>query len=340
MTLDPATNFEVKLQESWPPERWRDVTVLVAVSGGADSVALLRGLAAIRHRGEGRLIVAHFNHRLRGPQSDADEIFVRTLAEQLQLTCCVGHAASDLTASGGDGIEAAARDARYAFLAECAAHHGARYLATAHTADDQVETVLFNILRGTGLAGLAGIPRLRTLTAATTIVRPLLSFTRAEILNYLGSLNQEFRHDESNQSTDYTRNRLRLELLPQLERDYNPRARDALLRLSQAAGQADECLEQQAETLLHSAAKRTATGFELDLKRLAHHHPTLIRHALTLLWREARWPQQDMSFEKWEHLVALIQRGNSASDYEQHDLPGFVRATRIGSTLRLEQTTR
>lgn len=337
MTDDATANFEAKLREAWPPDRWRDVTVLMAVSGGADSVALARVLAAVRQPGDGRLTIAHFNHRLRGAASDADETFVRTQAEQLGCQCLVGHANHDLNATGQDGLEAAARDARYAFLATAASDCGARYLVTAHTADDQVETVLFNILRGTGLTGLAGIPRLRTLTAATTIVRPLLGFTRSEIIAYLAALGQEFRHDESNQTTDCTRNRLRLELLPQLERDYNPRVREALLRLAQTAHQADEFLEQQAEAALYSAARRTAAGFELDLKRLAHLHPTLIRHALTLLWREQKWPLQDMSFEKWEILVALVQQSNPASDSRQQNLPGFVRATRTGSTLRIEK---
>jgi tRNA(Ile)-lysidine synthase len=262
------------------------------------------------------------------------------LSNNLTIPCTVGQATSDLTSAGGDGVEAAARDARYEFLSRAAGEVGARYVVTAHTADDQIETVLFNILRGTGLAGLAGIPRLRTLTDATTIIRPFLSFTRAEIIAYLAALGQGFRHDESNQTTDYTRNRLRLELLPQLGREYNPRVREALLRLSQAAHQADEFLEQQAETALVSSARKIPHGFDLDLKRLAHLHPTLIRHALTLLWREARWPLQDMSFEKWDCLVALIRQSDPATAAQQHDLPGFIHATRSGSSLRFEQTTR
>jgi len=340
MTADATAIFNAKLIDAWPPERWRDVTVLLAVSGGADSVALARAIAAVRQPGDGRVIVGHFNHRLRGAASDADETFVRTLADQLSCQCLVGHADNDLNATGGDGLEAAARDARYAFLATAASEWGARYLVTAHTADDQVETVLFNILRGTGLAGLAGIPRLRTLTPATTIVRPLLGFTRSEITAYLTAKNQDFRHDPSNDTADYTRNRIRLELLPQLENDYNPRVRDALLRLAQAANQADDFVEQQAESALYSAARKIPNGFELDLKRLAHLHPTVIRHALTLLWREAHWPLQDMSFDKWESLVALIRQSDSAPGTQQHDLPGFVRATQTGSTLKIELTTR
>src|SRR5690242_11119578 len=132
-----------KLAAAWPLVCWQDVTVLVAVSGGADSVALARGLQSLAGA-EGRLILAHFNHRLRGAESDADEDFVRELATQLELRIVVGGAATDLKAAGGGaGIEGAARQARYDFLATAAAQCGARYLATAHTADDQAETVLF-----------------------------------------------------------------------------------------------------------------------------------------------------------------------------------------------------
>src|SRR5262245_19042753 len=227
-----------KLAAAWPVERWRDVTILAAVSGGADSVALARGLQSLAGGGESRLILAHFNHPLRGAAPDADEQFVRDLAAQLHLQLIAGNAASDLSASGsGEGIEGAARQARYDFLSDAAAQCGARYLATAHTADDQVETVLFNALRGTGLTGLAGIPRLRRLSEATTVVRPLLDVTRAEILDYLQSIVQSYRDDSSNRLEDYTRNRIRLQLLPQLERDYNPRVREALLRIAQIAAQ-------------------------------------------------------------------------------------------------------
>src|SRR5436305_11412810 len=111
-----------KLAAAWPAERWRDVTVLVAISGGADSMALLRGLQSVAGGGKGRLVLAHFNHRLRGAESDADEAFVRQVAEQFGLEVIGGSAASDLTAGGGgQGVEGAARQARYDFLATAAA---------------------------------------------------------------------------------------------------------------------------------------------------------------------------------------------------------------------------
>ena len=172
----PLHPFETRLAASWPPEDWKDLTVLAAVSGGGDSVALLRGLAALKLPGEGRLIAAHVNHKLRGADSDADQAFVQELCGQLGLACEVATAAVDPTAgSRGQGIEATARRARYAVLEEMAGRVGARFVVTAHTADDQAETILHRILRGTGIRGLSGMSRSRRLGPAT-LLRPLLGY--------------------------------------------------------------------------------------------------------------------------------------------------------------------
>jgi tRNA(Ile)-lysidine synthase len=226
------------------------VTVLAAVSGGADSVALLLGLSQLRAASPGRLVAAHFNHRLRGSESEQDQAFVEELSREVGVECIVGAAAADLAAAhGGQGLEGAARQVRYEFLARAADQCGARYVATAHTADDQAETILHHILRGTGLAGLAGIPRTRPLTPAATLIRPLLAVTRQEVLDYLQQLGKTYRDDSTNRLTDLTRNRIRLELLPLLERDFNPQVRGALLRLGRLAEEADDWLSGQATSL-------------------------------------------------------------------------------------------
>jgi tRNA(Ile)-lysidine synthase len=322
-----------KLAEAWPAERWCDVTVVVAVSGGADSVALAHELTQIRARGEGRLVLAHFNHRLRGTESDTDQQFVTEVARQLSLECIVGSAAGELAAGGsGEGIEGAARQARYEFLARAAGQCGARYVATAHTADDQVETVLHNIVRGTGLAGLAGIPRLRRLSDATTIVRPLLDVTRAEVIDYLNALGQPFRDDSTNRLEDYTRNRIRLQLLPLLERDYNPRVRDALLRLAQIAGQADDNLQQQAAALIDRAVRPAPNGVEIDLRSVADAHPAVVRQLLLEIWQQQGWPLQAMSHERWRELAELVRASGARP---ARGFPSGIRAEKHGDALRL-----
>jgi tRNA(Ile)-lysidine synthase len=327
--MSPATTLIDKLAAAWPSDRWRDVTVLVAVSGGADSVALARALHRLHKRGEGRLVLAHFNHRLRGVESDGDQAFVEQLGLELGVECVVG-------ASAGVGTtEESLRDARYAFLRSAAHAAGARYVATAHTADDQVETVLHNLVRGTGLAGLAGIPRVRRLTGAASLVRPLLDVTRGEVVAYLAGLGQTYRSDATNEQLDFTRNRIRHTLLPLLEREFNPKVREAILRLSQIAAEADSFLDEQAEALLIETARAVPGCVALDAAALAAAHPALARHALVQLWTRQHWPLQDMSYGKWEQLRLLAAGDSLAAGTLKHTLPGGVQAEREGNLLRL-----
>ena len=229
--------LESKLAATWPLSDWGDVTVVVAVSGGCDSVALLRAMTALKTGGVGRICAAHLNHQLR-PAADEDERFVVELCRRLGVRCEVGRAAVDqLAARSGDGVEAAARTARYHFLEETAGRLGARFVATAHTADDQAETILHRILRGTGIRGLAGMPRSRPLGHAT-LIRPLLEVRREEMRAYLDALAQPYRHDPSNADLRFTRNRIRHQTMPQLRRQFNAGLTEALLRLGTLAGEA------------------------------------------------------------------------------------------------------
>jgi tRNA(Ile)-lysidine synthase len=330
MTETPS--LITKLTADWPPDRWRDITVLVAVSAGADSSALLRGLHQLSVGGEGRLIAAHFNHRLRGAASDGDQAFVEAMAEEVGVRVVVGRRDD----AGGSCSELSLREDRYQFLARAADDCGARYVATAHTADDHVETVLHHVLRGTGLAGLRGIPRTRSLTGAATLIRPLLSVTRTEVIEYLDALGKEYRQDASNESTAYMRNRIRHELLPLLERDYNSHVREALTRLSKISAAADDWLQHQTWHLMSHIARRTEGGVEIHLRHLRNGPEIGLRYFLMGLWRHQGWPQQDMSYEKWDQLAAFVtatepERGG----FERLTLPGNIRAEKQGGVLRL-----
>ena len=330
------STFLDKLRASWPPDRWSDVTVLVAVSGGADSGALLRGLSQLRVAASGRLVAAHFNHKLRGSESDGDQAFVEDLAREVGVELIVGAAASDLAAEhGGQGLEGAARDARYEFLAKAAGQCGARYVATGHTADDQVETILHHILRGTGLAGLAGIPRARQLTEAATLIRPLLDVTRGEVLDYLKLLGKTYREDSTNLLLAQTRNRIRHELLPLLEREYNPHVRAALLRLGNIADEADEHYRRHALQLGQQISHPIDGGVEIHTNSLGHGADLFERYVLVRIWQERSWPLADMSFEKWEQLRALACTPNSGRSPIVQMYPGGIRAEKQGGVLRL-----
>ena len=223
--------------------------IAVGVSGGADSVALLRFLAALRPQFGWDLVVCHIHHGLRGAEADRDECFVRALAEQLGLPCAVSHIdAAALALRDHISVEEAGRMARYAFFAQTAGEGGR--IATAHTLDDSIETVLMNLVRGTGLRGLCGIPRIRG-----NIVRPLLDCTRAEVEDYLGALGQPYCTDSTNLTDDYTRNRIRHDILPRLCA-LNPNFPGAMARMLPrlAAQQAlTDCLAAQSAQQRHAA---------------------------------------------------------------------------------------
>lgn len=223
--------------------------IAVGVSGGADSVALLRFLAALRPQFGWDLVVCHIHHGLRGAEADRDECFVRSLAEQLGLPCAVSRIdAAALALRDHISVEEAGRMARYAFFAQTAGEGGR--IATAHTLDDSIETVLMNLVRGTGLRGLCGIPRIRG-----NIVRPLLDCTRAEVEDYLGALGQPYCTDSTNLTDDYTRNRIRHDILPRLCA-LNPNFPGAMARMLPrlAAQQAlTDCLAAQSAQQLHAA---------------------------------------------------------------------------------------
>lgn len=226
----------------------------VAVSGGADSVALLRALVELAP-GLGIVpMVLHLNHRLRGAESERDEQFVHQLADQLSLEAIIEREDVSAVASLFHlSLEAAGRRARYAFFQRAAVSMRLNSVATAHTSDDQAETVLLRLLRGAGTSGLAGVHGQVELSQlvpggdgddgigpVVKVIRPLLGITRREVEQYLHSLGQGYCQDSSNLNPEFSRNRVRLGLLPSLERDYNPRVRQALCETAEVAAAENE----------------------------------------------------------------------------------------------------
>jgi tRNA(Ile)-lysidine synthase len=200
----------------------------VAVSGGADSVALLRMLESLRDKLGITLLAVHFDHKLRGAESDADARFVEDLARERELECVVG--SEDVAAAATAhkwNLEDAARRLRYAFFERVVAEGRATRIVVAHTADDQAETVLAHILRGTGPAGLAGI-----YPAVGSVVRPLLGERREDLREYLRQLGQNWREDSTNRDLSRQRARIRQQLVPLLERDFSSQAVNHLAGLA------------------------------------------------------------------------------------------------------------
>ena len=221
--------------------------IAVAVSGGADSVALLRLLLDLRQELGIVLSVAHFNHRIRGVEADQDEQFVKSLAQQFEMDFRLGSA--DVPANAQEkklSLETAARELRHAWFASLLRERFADKMATAHTEDDQAETVLMRVIRGTGTRGLAGIAPWQKNKG---LIRPLLSVTRPEIEDYLKRLGQSWREDQSNQDLRHFRNRIRHELLPVLQRDYNPAIRVTLADLAEVARAEEEYWDKEIAAL-------------------------------------------------------------------------------------------
>ncbi len=334
--------LESRLAATWPPEAWQDVTILLAVSGGPDSVALLRAMTALKRGSEGRLLAAHVNHQFRAEQSDADEAFVVDLCRRLDVPCQVHRAERDpLKGAAGDGLEAAAREIRYDLLRQAAARLGARYVVTAHTADDQAETILHRILRGTGVAGLSGIARARPLGPAT-LMRPLLGIRRAEILRYLEDLGQTYRVDSSNEDTRWTRNRIRHELLPDLADRFNPGVVEALLRLGHLAGEVQAVVDRIVEGLREQCVSEAGPGrVRIHLGPLAGQPRYVVRELLIAVWRDRDWPLQAMGFVQWDLLADMALAGEEglSAGPGKHVFPGGVLCAAGRGHLELSRQT-
>jgi tRNA(Ile)-lysidine synthase len=222
--------------------------VLVAVSGGPDSVALLRALVILSSGQQWQLTAAHLNHGLRGKEADDEEAFVLALCKTMGIPC-ISRSVNIRTiwqTGKGRSLEETGREVRYAFLDEVALTSGAEKIATGHHRDDQAETVLMNLLRGSGLDGLKGIPPVRH----GRIVRPLLDVSRNDILAFLKREGLTFRVDPSNMDPAFLRNRIRNELIPELTARYNPRIVTGLCRMAAIVRQEDAYLQDEAHRIL------------------------------------------------------------------------------------------
>ncbi|WP_422931579.1 tRNA lysidine(34) synthetase TilS [Singulisphaera sp. PoT] len=288
--------------------RWRaddaGRTWVVAVSGGSDSVALLRLLHASAPALGLNLTAAHLNHGVRAEAARHDAEFVAALCRSLQIPFDLGQ----WKPSRPGHFEADARQARYAWLAGIAQARGASAIVIGHTRDDQAETILHRIVRGTGLRGLRGIPARRRLDVPgkPVLLRPLLSVSRLELRAYLEQLGQPYCEDASNANLAYTRVRLRMDLLPKLAEDYNPRVAEALIRLGEQASASLRAHRRPLANLLRRAIVST-TGDRIVLECEAlRSSPGFLRvEVLRRAWRRARWPEAVMSARRWERLGSL-----------------------------------
>src|ERR1017187_9127652 len=278
--------------------------LLVGVSGGADSIALLSVLVELGWRPH----VCHLNHQLRGDDSDADAEFVKQLAARYGLP-------STIEACTVAPDEDSARRARQEFFGRVAERTGIKKLMLAHTADDQVETFLLRLLRGAGVPGLVGIWPERQL-GTLRVIRPLLKVRRLEIIEYLAAKKLSYREDKSNTDTRFTRNRIRHELLPLLEREYNPAIREVLLNTG-------EILRDEDFYLLHHVAQRFYMAVcqkdAVNVKALANCPVAIQRRVLRFWLGGDSEPGPGFTFQQIEAIRHAAQNDSPSAEIE---LPG------------------
>jgi tRNA(Ile)-lysidine synthase len=331
----PLSRFARELRRAWKNLKLATdgEVVVVAVSGGADSVALL---LALKELVQGRkidieIIVAHLNHKLRGAASDADALWVASMAKR--LGCRAEVSTSDIkkrVKKSGDNLEQAARRARYEFLAKVAKAIEAKLILTAHTMNDQAETVLINLLRGSGSGGLGGIEPRRPLTtgSAVTLARPLLSWaTRQDTEAYCQSLSIAYREDQMNFDESFTRVRVRNELLPLLE-SFNPKVIETVVRSAEILREDDAALESAAQRLLEIASDDNES-LHGDVLRVA---PVALRRRALRLWLAQM--RGDLRRIEHAHIVAIERLLASTGSGRVIELPGGATAFRKNGMLR------
>ncbi|MDQ7917820.1 tRNA lysidine(34) synthetase TilS [Mesonia sp. MT50] len=279
--------FSKHIQENFPSLTSQEV--VLAISGGVDSVVL----AHLLQLSQVDFALAHVNFRLRGKESDADEVFVKELAQQLGCPFYVQHFDTKKFAEDhGVSIQMAARDLRYAWFEELCAQENYKSLLTAHHANDSLETFFINLMRGTGLTGLTGIPENNQL-----VVRPLLIFSREEIEAFAKENDISWREDASNQSNAYLRNKIRNQVYPILKEE-NPDVISSFLKTQAHLQESEALLEDYTALLFSKIVKETSWGYELAIQELKK-----IPNSKAVLYQLLK----DFGFTEWEDVYLLLE---------------------------------
>lgn len=300
--------------------------VLIALSGGPDSVALTHALLGLRDEMHLTLGAFHLNHLLRGSDSDGDEQFVRELAKKWEIECVterldVASYAEERSLS----LETAAREIRYQRLREYAGRKGFNRIALAHQADDQTETVLLNLLRGAGTKGLTGIPPVRG-----SIIRPLLEVSRGEIMDYLKENDLIWREDATNEQPLFRRNKIRLELLPYLRKEYNPSVDKALRQTADILREEEDLLRQISQDAFGRLMKKGSEeagrkAIVLPVSGLLELPLAVLRRVLRLSWQELTGQEHDLDYGQTDLICRELRK--AADDRTITVCPGNVRVS-------------
>jgi tRNA(Ile)-lysidine synthase len=306
--------------------------LLVAVSGGADSVALVYILRELAPKYSLQMAIAHLNHCLRQSESDRDEKFVADLAKKLELPIYAGR--EDVRRYQDQhrlSPEEAARQVRYGFYDAVATKHGYRKIALGHHGDDNAELVLMNLLRGSGPLGLSGISPVRD----NKIVRPLIDLRRSEIMDYVAAKNIDYVTDSSNWDLNYHRNKIRARLMPELIRGYNPKLIDSLNRLSAIMGAEEEWIEDLIHPLYEKAIvfkEKNKLGLTIsDLNQ----QPIAVRRRI--IRKAIRWVKGNLRRITFEHVASVCHLAQVGPASGMLDLPDRIRIRRDHNVLTISK---
>ncbi len=306
--------------------------ILIGISGGPDSVALARVLVELRKTLGVFLGLAHLNHSLRGEESLRDEAFVQEFAKTQNLPLTVEtRDIKSMAKEAGLSLEEAGRNARYDFFSRTAKTYGYTRIALGHNWDDHVELVLMNIIRGTGSRGLRGIPPIRE----GHIIRPLIQTPKVEILNYLTRTGQDFVTDSSNTDPVFLRNRIRHDLIPGLEKSFNPDIKAGLNRLSQILSLEDDFMtEKTDQAFKRVVTKAEDTRITLSIPHLIKVHPAI---ANRILRRSICLVKQNLRQISHTHLQSILCLMQSAESGKSLDLPGQIRVYKTKDRLCIKK---
>jgi len=302
--------------------------VVLGLSGGPDSTAMLLILLALKRKFKMKLIAAHLNHQLRGRASDKDRDYVRRLTRRFNVPFyCESIDIAVLAEKNRTSLEETAREARYDFFMRIACRVNARRVAVAHTADDQAETVMMRIIYGTGLKGLAGVKPVRGIDRKTSIkvIRPLIEISRAEVMAFLKEKKYRPRLDASNMDLAITRNRIRHDLLVRLEKGYNPGIKEGLCRLSRHVTQGYDYLRKSAQDRLKKIIlRKDKTGYVLDIKRISALHPALRSEVIRLVIEDIKGDLKGVTSQNVLDIEKMMER---KSGWTSFALPGGITVT-------------
>lgn len=304
-------------------------SVLVGVSGGPDSVALLYVLFVYAPKLSIRLGIVHLNHSLRGKESDRDAEFVASLAKKLDLPYYMDKKeVREYRHAHKLSLEEAAREIRYAFYDKVAQKNRFNKIALGHHADDNAELVLMHLFRGSGPLGISGIPPVRE----GRFVRPLIRLTRTEIIDFLTDNGLKYVSDSTNKDTTYLRNRIRHHLIPILKESYNPRITETLNRLSLIVKTEEEWIEADIIPALfkNCVTETKDAGLALSVPEMTHIHIAAQKRIIRKAIEQVRGDLRRVTYTHTEAALTLLQKGMADKTI---DLPNHIRITRKGNTL-------